>query len=105
MVAAVGRNVTGLLFSMSSGVYSQGVLSVATSATAIPLGQVASCGWAFFYNSDSANYVTLRNGSSGADWLRLNAGECAFGPLITSCVPYGVANTSAVLLEFLIFSR
>ena len=104
-IAAVGRNITSAQFNMSSGVYSEGVKSIATSATAIPLGGITSCGWAFFYNSDATNFLAIRNGSGGADVIKLKAGEIAMLPLLDACVPYAIADTAACLLEFLIFSR
>jgi len=105
MSAAVARNITGGLVSVASGIFSEGVISIATSATAFPLGGITSCGWAFFYNSDVVNYITLRNGAAGADFMKLAAGEWMLGPLLPACVPYGLANTTACLVEFLIFSR
>lgn len=105
MSAAIGRNISNALFDISSGVYSQGIKSFGTSEAAVPLGAVTSCGWSFFYNSDTANYVTIYNGAGGAVFLKLAPGEFAFCPLTPACVPYILANTAACLVEWLILSR
>lgn len=105
MSAAVARNITNGLVSVASGVFSEGVISIPTSATAFPLGGVTSLGWSWFYNSDVANYITLRNGASGADFLKLAPGEWMLAPLLPACVPYGIATGGACLIEFLLFSR
>ena len=104
MSSAVSRAVTGALFTMAGNYWTEGVVQIGTSATAIPLGAVTAPHWAAFHNLDAANYLTIRNGSGGADLLKLLAGEYAFCPLLDSAVPYGLANTAACLLEYMIFS-
>lgn len=105
MTSAVSRSVTANTFNQIANPYIEGSMSVATGATAIPLGGVTSCGWAYFKNLDPTNYLTIRNGSGGADLAQLYPGESAWLPLITTCVPYALANTAACLLEYLVFSR
>jgi hypothetical protein len=105
MVSSVGRSVTSDEFNQTASPYIESSVSVATSATAIPLGGVTSCGWAYFRNMDPTNYLTIRNGAGGADLAQLYPGESAWLPLITTCVPYAVANAGACLLEYMIFSR
>lgn len=78
---------------------SGGVFSTANGA-AIPLASVSQPHWAFFQNLDPANYVQLKNGLAGAVFARLQAGEPAFLPLDPSCVPYALANTSSILLQY-----
>lgn len=104
MSSAIGRSVTGLQFTMTGNFFTEGSMSVATSATAIPLGQVVSPHWAWFNNLDPTNYVTIRNGSGGADLCQLFPGESAWVPLFSTCVPFAVAHTAAVQLEYLILS-
>ncbi len=105
MAQAIGRAVTGLTYTMTGTLYiGPSLMSVATSATAIPLGSVTAPHWAFFLNHDATNFLKIRNGASGADLLKLLAGECAFCPLLDSATPYAIADTSACLLEYLIFS-
>ena len=104
MSSAIGRAVSGLLFTMTGNTLIEGVLSVGTSATLIPLGQVASPHWSWFLNKDSGNFIKIRNGASGADLLKLKAGEWAFCPLLDSAVPYAIADTAACVLSYLILS-
>lgn len=91
-------------FTMSGNYVIDGTVTIATSATAIPLGSITSPHYCFVYNTDSTNYVTIRNGSGGADVIRLNAGEFAIFPWSTSATPYAVANTASVVLEYLLLS-
>jgi hypothetical protein len=103
MGAANGRAIpAGLTPTMTGTAYSQGSMSVGTSAEAIPLGEVASPGWAYFRNCDSTNRINIRNGASGADLVELLAGEAMFFRFYRSAVPYAIANTAACKMEFLI---
>lgn len=104
MSSAIGRAVAGLQFSVAGTTFVEGSVLIGTSATVIPLGQVAAPHWAFFNNLDAANYLTIRNGSGGADLLKLLPGECAFVPLLDTSVPYALAHTANVQLEYLIIS-
>lgn len=103
MSAAVGRVMTRS-FTMTGNYMIEGVVTVATSATAIPLGSITSPHWAYFLNTDTTNYVTIRNGAGGTDLIQLLAGEAFFGPLLSTSVPYAVANTAACVLEYMIIS-
>jgi hypothetical protein len=104
MSSAIARAVTALQFTMTGNLLVEGVVSIATTATAFGLGGVTQPHWAWFKNLDAANYVQLQNGASGAVFARLVAGEVAIVPLDPSMVPYGIANTAAVLVEYMIFS-
>jgi hypothetical protein len=104
MSSTIGRSFTADQWNMSGNFYMQGAVLIATSATAIPLGQVTAPHWAYFANKDLVNYVTIRNGSGGADLLQLYPGERCPVPLFSSCVPYAIANGAAVELEYLILS-
>ena len=105
MSSAIGRSFTGLLFTMTGSVYAQNTISVGfAAAEAIPLGEVTAPHWAYFKNLDATNFIKIRNGASGADLLKLKAGEVAICPLLDSAVPYAIADTAACLLEFLILS-
>lgn len=91
--------------SVSGTPYVRGTLTTATtSATAIPLGGVSSCGWAVFKNL-SANAFTIRAGSGGTAVLTIPAG---FGyPIyLATNTPYAAcASASSSSLEFLILSQ
>lgn len=104
VASAIGRAVTGLVFNMAGTYFTEGSMLVATSATAIPLGQVTAPHWSFFFNHDITNFVKIRNGSGGADLLKLLPGECAFCPLFDTSTPYAIADTASIILEFLILS-
>lgn len=103
--SAVGRALTNQQFTMNGQfLEAPATMSVGTSATAIPLGQITAPHWAWFYNLDTVNYVTIRNGSGGADFIQLFPGEFAVVPLRTTMTPYAVANNAPVLLEYMILS-
>jgi hypothetical protein len=104
MASAVGRSINDFIASMTNSTYIEGTVLIGTSATAFPLGQVGAPHWAYFKNLDSTNYVTIRNGSGGADLIELMAGEPCFVPLYVAANPYGVANTAACYVEYLILA-
>jgi len=103
----VGRGASGYLADSLLGVGPAGPqgLTVQTTATVVPLGSVTEPYYAWFCNLDDTNYVQLQNGAAGAVFARLQPGDCALVPLDPGCVPYAVANTAAVQLEYLIVSR
>lgn len=105
MSSAISRALTGLLRN-SGGAASVGPqpVLIGTSATAFPLANVATPYYAWFYNLDTNNYVQLQNGASGAVFARLRPGDACIIPLDPACVPYGVANTAAVEVEYWILS-
>jgi hypothetical protein len=104
MSAAMAKFITNFYATMTGNFVIGGTVSIATGGTAIPLGQVTQPHQAVFHNLDATNYVTLRNGAGGNDFGQLLAGEWAVIPLLTTSTPYSVANTAAVLLEYLIIS-
>lgn len=104
MSSAIGRSITGATFTMTGNPYVEGSISVGITATLIPLAQVTAPHWSYFKNMDSTNYLTIRNGASGADLLKLLPGEAAFVPLLDTAAPYAIANTSPCQMEYLILS-
>ncbi len=102
--APVGRTGVGD-FTMIGDNYVEGTVTAGTSATLIPLGGVTSPGWAYFKNLDADNYVTIRNGSTGADLVKILPGEPAQFRLLDTSVPYAVANTASVKMEYLILQK
>jgi hypothetical protein len=85
----------------------QNIQSVPTTAggTAMPMGSVTTPGWALFKNLDVTNYVELLSAVSGTTFARLKAGEVALlrlPPGMTA--PAALANTAAVLLQYLILN-
>ena len=91
---------------VSTKKYIKGKVSVGTSEEAIPLGEVASLGWAVFKNLDGTNYVEIRKGTGGDDIVKLPPGGVAlfyFGSDVTA--PYWIANTAACQCEFFIVNQ
>lgn len=79
-------------------------LSVATTATLVPLGSVVAPHWAWFKNLDSTNFIKLRNGSTGADLIKLLPGEECPVPLYDGATLYAIAGTAACVLEYMVFT-
>jgi hypothetical protein len=74
--------------------------TVGTSAEALEIGDMTTPGFCLFHNTDSTNYVEIRDGAEGADLIKLKAGEVAMCRLATA-TPYGIANTAAVELRYM----
>lgn len=104
MSEALGIAVDGLIDSMTGTYISRGVALIATSATAIPLGQVTAPHWAILKNLDSSNFIKIRNGSGGTDLLKIRAGKANLISFLDSATPYAIADTASCLLEYLIFT-
>lgn len=102
---AVGKSVTAVRFTVTGDAYIESTVSAATSATVVPLGGVTSPGWCYFKNMDDTNFVKIRNGSLGADLVKLKPGESAWFPMYDGAVPYVIADTDACLVEYLIVQR
>lgn len=100
--APEGMSFSGLTFTMTGSALIKHTQLIGTSAEALDLGEVTAPHWAVFKNLDSTNFVRIRNGSGGADLLKLLAGEVACCPLYDSAVPYAIADTAAVRLRYLI---
>ena len=65
-------------------------------------GDLTTLGWAMFYNRDPTNFVVIRHGDDGANFLKLKPGEVA-GPLrLGTNTPHALANDAAVELEYII---
>ncbi len=75
---------------------------IATSAEAIQMGEITTPGWCYIKNLDAANFVSIRNGSAGADVIKLLAGESAFFRWPSTAVPYAIADTGACYIEYII---
>lgn len=82
-----------------------GIASIGFAAhEAIPMGDVATAGWAWFENLDATNYVQIGVDVSAAfhPIIKLMPGEFAVVRLATNA-PYAKANTAAVKLDYEIF--
>jgi hypothetical protein len=88
-------------FSVTGTKYVHGVQNVGIDAEAIGLGDVATAGFFFIKNLDTANYVEILSAPGGAVLLKLKAGEIAVGRF-GAAAPAAKANTAAVNIEYLI---
>lgn len=77
------------------------VQAIGTSAEAIDIGDITTCGYCWLRNLDPTNFVTIRMGASGADVIKLKAGEVALFRLAAS-TPHAIADTGTCNLEILI---
>tara|TARA_R110002020_G_scaffold35671_8_gene107444 strand:- start:1717 stop:2085 length:369 start_codon:yes stop_codon:yes gene_type:complete len=77
--------------------------NIGTSPEALDLGDLTTLGWAFFFNQDKTNYVEIRPATGVADFLRIEKREWS-GPmrLAPEAVPFAIADTDSVKLEYLI---
>lgn len=85
------------------GSYSSTV-NVGTSEEVIATGDIGTFGYAFFRNTDAANYVDVGPESGGAmvGFLRIKAGQVAGMPLKPGITIRAQANTAAVKLKMLL---
>ncbi len=104
MSSPIVRQFAGFLADMTGSFTVEGTVSIATAGTAIPLGQVVQPSFAFVHNLDGTNYLRLSNGVAGAKLVKLLAGDYAIFRFDDTAVPYGFADTAAVLVEYLIAS-
>ncbi len=98
-VLDASESVTNLLVDMAGDAIHRTVQSVATSEEALSLGDAGTGGYLFLRNLDATNYVSLRQGTGQANFVRLEAGEVAMFRMDTAATaPFAVANTAAVNL-------
>lgn len=80
------------------------VQAVGTSEEAILMGDVPAGGYCFVQNLDSTNFVELRSGTGGTDFIRLLAAEWAIFRLSPDATaPFAIADTAACNVRFLRF--
>lgn len=81
--------------------YQAGIQSVGTSPEeTVQKGDIGTIGYAMFKNLDSTNYIQLGT-SSGSYSIKLKAGESTGVVPMSATNVYALANTAAVLLEYL----
>jgi hypothetical protein len=94
----------GLQVTVSGTKYVKGSQSIATTETAIKLGDLASLGFCMIRNTDATNFVSIRAGTGTGNFLKILPGETQgpfrFGSGATA--PYAIADTAAVILEYMI---
>jgi hypothetical protein len=90
-----------LYITMSGTDAFHGTQTIGTSVEALSIGDITTPGWMLIFNNDEDNYITIRNGSGGADVVKIGAQECALFRLATT-TPYAIANTAACQVEYLL---
>lgn len=98
------------VFSPSGESYTRVTQSIATSETAINLGDISSLGYAMFVNRDPTNYIELKVATSGAIFARLDPDPNSDGKGGVALlrmgsgaqVPYAIANTAACIMDIFI---
>ena len=69
---------------------------------ALDLGDAGAGGLFMAVNRDTTNYVEIRPNTGVADLVKLKPGEPCLFRLAADAVPYALANTAAVPLEYLV---
>lgn len=102
--------VSGATFSPSGTGFTRVSQSIATSETALKLGDISSLGYVMIVNRDPTNYVDLKVAASGAIFARLDpdpnsagVGGVALLKLGSGAqVPVAIANTAACIIDIFI---
>lgn len=91
---------------MGGSVAAGGAQTIATNATAIVMGSVATAGYAYFRNVSTANYLEIGTGTgtSFVAFSKLSYGDAQIVRLGTNA-PTAKANTAAGTLQYLILSE
>ena len=109
MSAAIARNIANILYSMSGTTWSLGdFVASHTAANALPLGSVSgSLGWATLFNADANNAVQMYNNNSDLTHPILQIPPQGFNVVTfyTACVPYFLAITADVKVEFMLLAQ
>lgn len=89
---------------MTGSTAAGGVQNIGTTAETLGVTDVTTCGWSYFRNTDSTNYVELGTGTAGSfvAFAKLKAGEACVLRLGTNA-PTARANTAAINLQYFIF--
>lgn len=78
------------------------VQSVGTAEEAILMGDVAAGGYMYVQNMDPTNFVSLRQATGAANFIKLLAGEWAIFRLSADATaPFAIADTAACNVRFL----
>ena len=96
-----GMSLQDLSLTVSGSNFHHAIQSIGTSAAALGLGSVTTCGYAIFRNL-SANTITIRSGSGGADVIKLKTGESSGPVRLATNTPYAIATVASSRLEYVI---
>lgn len=95
-----------LTVTMSGTTAAGGVQAIGTTAEAIGVTDVSTCGYAYFRNTDATNFVELGTGTGGSfvAFAKLKAGEAAIVRLGTNA-PTAKADTATINLQYYILAN
>jgi len=82
--------------------YVDGVQDIATTETAIDMGDVASPGWFFAKNLDATNFIELFAATVETAFAKLLPGEFIMGKL-SAVAPTAKADTAACALRWFLY--
>lgn len=80
------------------------ILTVTLAGLAIPLGSIATPGYILIRNMDATNYIVVGNSGDTLP-IRVNAGALALFQFAGGIVPYAIANTADVVIEYMLVSQ
>ena len=92
---------SGVFIDVSGTDFFHGTQTIGTSPEAIDLGDITTPGYIVIKNRDATNFVEIRDGSGGADVVKLLAGDVQCFRLATS-TPFAVADTASCEIEYLL---
>ncbi|MEM9354586.1 MAG: hypothetical protein AAGB04_00090 [Pseudomonadota bacterium] len=90
----------GLQVDVAGTKYIQNVQTIGTSAEAIDLGDIAAPGLMMVRNRNASGSINFREGASGADFVKVLAGEVATFRL-AGTAPYAIGTENSEI-EYLI---
>lgn len=77
--------------------------TIGTTAEALDIGDITTCGWIVVRNLDATNYIEISRATftTGQGTVKVKAGEKAVFRL-GSNTPYALANSSSVEIQYLL---
>lgn len=102
-IASKTLGVTGKSINVSGTNYVEGSQTIATSATALIVGNLGSLGLFCIKNNDPTNPIDLMTSTSGAHFMQILPGECVVGRFPSAVTaPAAIATGGSVNIEYLI---
>lgn len=100
-VVTESTSVTDLKVTLTTQKCFRTIQTIATSDTALKLGDIGTLGFMFLKNLDTVNFVSLKTAASGTIIGKLKAGE-TYGPIRVGSgitAPAMIADTAACRVE------
>ncbi len=92
---------SGLQLDVTGTNYVSKTQVVGTTAEALDKGEMTTPGYVLIKNNDTTNFVEVRDGSGGADVVKIRAGGFALFQLATA-TPFVIADTAACEIEYVL---